>query len=365
MTLDTEIEDGAAGVVFARGRKDKKTPPPLSILDRLITTDRELNIPLHVQVKRALKTVIERDFEDGQRFWTEAALSQHMKVAAVTVRRALSDLAREGLLERKVSQGTAVRKATVSALDFTHNGEQTSQSFNRLEASPKEERVVVVGNPSDTCYELGTALAARGYRFAMVNTTHSGVQAAYVGIDEMTSLEKSIDYLMSLGHRNIALLVNEPYTSASVVRRMASLDEITARRSLTGSRLINCLTNEWEDSYAAAYDKMPDLWSSSPAPTAIIAVSAAGAYGALKWFRQRGISVPDQCSVMGLTDAEPGEFMTPSVTALASMSVVHVQMAMEILEADPDPTVVRLSHPDLIVRESTGLAPQDQNAMPQ
>jgi len=365
--------------------------PPVTLLDRVVTTDRGADIPLHAQIRRALRTLIQREFQDGQRFWTEAALAEHMNVAHVTVRRALADLAREGVLERKVSTGTTVRKAPQSALSFTSigvffphydssafgtsievfgeycnltgrklniyytkNGESTSQAFNRLHGTPSQERIIVFGNPPDTSFELGTALEARGYRYVMVNSTHPALNASYVGMDEYGSMNAALAHLTKFGHKRILFMVNEPGNVTNVIRLIKAFQDLTETQGLTECSILSCKTKHWESSYDAAFNNMSEVWRLSPRPTALVAVSPAGAYAALKWLRLQGVSVPSEISVMGLSDAEPGEFMTPSVTSLASMSVEHAKLALEVLVDDAESCVVKLSHPLVIARESTG-----------
>src|SRR5438128_1162757 len=80
------------------------------LLDRVVAIDPRGDAPLHAQVRRALRVLIEQHFEDGQKFFTEPELIQQLSVSQGTVRRAMADLVREGLLDRQVAKGSFVRK---------------------------------------------------------------------------------------------------------------------------------------------------------------------------------------------------------------------------------------------------------------
>lgn len=125
-------------------------------------------MPLHLQVRRSLRSAIEDHFEDGQDFWTEAALIERVGVSRGTVRQALLELSREGLLVRQAAKGSFVRKSAATTLgvfvprydsDFftgmldhlaqagrgcrlrlqvyhTHQGENAEESWRHLTQSP-------------------------------------------------------------------------------------------------------------------------------------------------------------------------------------------------------------------------------------
>src|SRR5437016_1403214 len=84
--------------------------PDISLLSNALLLNQSSELPLHARVRRALKSVIDDCFEDGQKFFTEPQLIEYLKVSQATVRRALQDLANEGLLDRRVARGSFVIK---------------------------------------------------------------------------------------------------------------------------------------------------------------------------------------------------------------------------------------------------------------
>jgi GntR family transcriptional regulator len=74
-------------------------------------TLRRGSIPLYYQIREALRDrIVHGDYGAGDQLPTEAELCEHFEVSLTTVRRALSGLTREGLVERTSGKGTFVRQ---------------------------------------------------------------------------------------------------------------------------------------------------------------------------------------------------------------------------------------------------------------
>ena len=79
------------------------------------TADRTDGIgPLYRQVRTALQEMVEgAEYEPGDRVPSERELSERLGVSRMTVRRAVEDLIALGLLERRSTSGTYVRKPQI------------------------------------------------------------------------------------------------------------------------------------------------------------------------------------------------------------------------------------------------------------
>jgi DNA-binding transcriptional regulator YhcF (GntR family) len=80
----------------------------------LIIKDRGLPLPL--QAQSALRQVIEDHFEEGDTFWAESTLIQELGVSRATIRQALTELTRQGLLIRRAAKASIVNKKTASVI---------------------------------------------------------------------------------------------------------------------------------------------------------------------------------------------------------------------------------------------------------
>jgi len=367
--------------------------PSLQLLHRSVLCDAKRDLPLHAQVRGALRRLIEEHFEDGEKFWTESALIEHLGVSQGTVRRALLDLTQEGLLQRQVAKGTFVQKTRThetpvvgifvpaydsalytSMLDcfsascardsrqmnvyHTHQGEKIAAANRQVVNPPDVERIVLLANPPEPTRELYESFHERGYRTVNIGLPFRGYPGAYVGVDDKRGIRVGLDHLRDLGHRRIALLVNEPANNPAIVERVEAFSALCREFGLAECEVADCGTEFWESSYAAGYGKMEDLFGANrggrPSPTAVFAVSDQGAWGAQKWLMERGFKIPDRVSVLGYDDVQPSQFMHPSLSSVAQPVGAIAERALEVLWSREDGPSRHLITPTLSARESTG-----------
>jgi DNA-binding LacI/PurR family transcriptional regulator len=372
---------------------------PNKLLDTLIVDERR-STPLHMQVRRGLRSVIDEHFADGDQFYTESVLVERLRVSRGTVRQALNELTREGVIVRRVRTGTTVCKQPdgsdsirrkselpqtvgvfVAQYDseylsamleklagvcstrgmrlkvyHTHCGQKLADSYREVVLPPEQERFILV--TPDSTSQLNEALRDRGHRTVAMELPDKGYSGAVVETDSTMAVHMGIDYLWSLGHRRITLLVNEPIKAPSVAEKVEAFRRIALARGVDETfKTVICGTEFWQSSYEAAMAHMADVWGGDNAqrPTAVFAVSDPGAWAALQWFARRGISVPGEVSVLGFEGARTSQFTHPSLSTVAHDIDALTTAAVEMLWSDTESSK-RLS-PSLIIRESTGPAP--------
>ncbi len=347
-------------------------------------------MPLHAQVRRALHSAIQDHFENGQQFWTEQALTTALAVSQITVRRALGDLANEGILVRRKSKGSIVRKIDHSDtknyrvglflpqydsdilrqfmeqfvaeckirgnrldLHFVHPGITIEEFKHALERGPEEQRLVFVQIPLQQGDILLHIAKDRGYRFATVEMVSPLINAS-VWTDDVEGTNLALDHLTRLGHRRVTLIVNEPEAARPVVARRRTFEQECPKLGIKG-RVVSCGTRFWESSYDAAFEAMPGVWnvSEEDRPTAIMTVSDAGAWAVLKWFAQQGVRVPDDVSIIGYNDERPSLYTIPSLTTIRMNTEKMVKDVLGMLDIPQTGKTDVMVHPHLIVRDST------------
>ena len=137
----------------------------------------------------------------------------------------------------------------------------------------------------------------------------------------------------------------------------AAVAFIKAKR-LRAARALVCGTVPFEDSYAAAYRRMPEIWAATDRPTAIFAISDAGALGVLRYAYERHLKVPAELSVLAINNSPAGRFANPALTSFALPLKKIAEKAVQLLSRkDPAPRAHRFPG-ELIERESTGPAPR-------
>lgn len=110
------------------------------------------SVPLYRQLYRRLRTrVDDGELAPGDAFPTEAALMERYGVSRITVRAALDQLVRDGLIERQRGRGTFVRSDAAAprscVTSFTDQmlalGREPSTELLRLEELTAEERAAL------------------------------------------------------------------------------------------------------------------------------------------------------------------------------------------------------------------------------
>lgn len=363
-----------------------KMPVP-TVLPRLTDAAVSRSEPLHAQLRRVLRGAINEHFADGQQFWSENVLIEQLGVSQITVRRALLDLAQEGILERRPAKGSFVRKASgvgifevgclVPRYDsefinellehlaavcrerkhpfrvhHTSRGENLQDIRRYLDAGPRHERFLVLGALPDAALQLWDALDDRGYRSVCIDTPALGRPAHFVGVDNATGVRLALEHLRELGHRRLVFLNNEPHIQPNIRAREAAFSQITTQWGWDEAKIVGCDTQPWENSYQAAWRTMAAVWEGRP--TAIMTASDNGAWAVLGWLAERGIGVPGEVSVIGFDNAPHSEITYPPLTSVAHPKAAIARWAVELLATSPaGPQQLRLE-PELIQRRSTG-----------
>jgi len=362
--------------------------PPIQLLDQLLSHHEWEDLPLHAQVRRGLGDLIDRYFEDGQKFWPEALLIERLNVSQITVRRALSDLSQAGQLERRIAKGTFVRKPQQAATALstigvfvpqynsaflnevlenvaaacwekglrlrvyhTQKGAKTADALRQLELPPSEEALILLAQTPPSMRDLAGALNRKGYQSLALDTLVPGVPVSYVGTDFSVGIQIGLDHLCGLGHRRIVLLVNEPEETGTIRAAVAAFQGQAKRRGLVDGKVVHSGAHFWDDSYEIAYRSMSDLWKVDKPPSAIFATSDPGAWAALKWLSEHKIRVPEDVSVLGFSNDAPSRFTLPALSTVAHPVSALARRAIEMLE-NREAAQVFLP-PTLVVRQST------------
>jgi LacI family repressor for deo operon, udp, cdd, tsx, nupC, and nupG len=189
----------------------------------------------------------------------------------------------------------------------------------------------------------------------LVTINRPAADAPTVLLDTPEAMVQAVEHLASLGHKSVAY-VSGPTGSWSNHRRWRAIGEAAAKRGLSASRIGPYTPNT--SSGAAAADA-----AMSSGATAFIAFNDLIAIGMLQRFRERGVRVPEDVSVVVCDDILGADFCNPPLTTIASPIERAGRVAVSMLLTQLDPlrrdTVRNLAviPTHLRVRASTGPAP--------
>lgn len=199
-------------------------------------------------------------------------------------------------------------------------------------------------------------------------------QLPYVTVDHRRGGADQMDHLLAQGHRRIGIITDrlgtEHLPGCRSLARMPLVDETYLSERFAGFRdaiqargaphpevsVIEAADIDLTRGMAAAAELI-----ACARPTAIIATSDVHAVAALKVLRQQQISVPEQISVIGFDDAPIADLLglTTIRQPLEDKGKTAAEMLLDVIAGRPRRRSVKPI--ELVVRESTGPAPQPRN----
>lgn len=188
-----------------------------------------------------------------------------------------------------------------------------------------------------------------------INRQTRGVASVF--IDTPNGVAQAVGHLVSLGHRDIAYAAG-PETSWSNERRWRSLVNAAEKYGVRAVRTGPFAPRQHAG--AAAADAV--LHSEA---TACIAFNDLLAIGMLERFRERGVVVPNDISLVGCDDIFGADFCNPPLTTLTAPIEQAGRTAVALLLSRLDRSTTQLTRQTatlpthLTIRDSTGPAPAE------
>lgn len=170
--------------------------------------------------------------------------------------------------------------------------------------------------------------------------------------------EFALQHLYQLGHRKIAFMQGQPFSSDSDTRWAATL-HVARSLGLTVSDELTIHLEKDSHSPEISYPGIRSLIRSHHVFTAVLCFNDVSAMGTIRALHEAGLRVPDDVSVLGFDDIQSSQFQVPSLTTirqpLQKMGSTAARMLLKKLADETTPELIRID-PELIVRESTAQA---------
>jgi LacI family transcriptional regulator len=323
----------------------------------MLTLESNSASPRYEQIKDGLRREVALGkIKAGSLIPSEEELAEQLNVSRMTVRRALVELTREGLLHRVIGKGTFVRdnfapqkkrsKNVISVLfpDNAAPGAQLDFFYYRILhgvfAGANDSDLMITyskvsGSPEDFVLNLRRDKALRGLIVLGVSDQRvlqalTKVTVPIVLLDSVQPESGSIfdevnhsgepgvfaavSYLIRLGYRSIALMPTDNPNALNIERRQGYERALAAHGIALRNELIHPVPIYPEAAYAA----MRGILNSADVPTAVVCTSDQLAVGAMAAVNDHGWRVPKDISIVGYGDE--GYFTSPR------LSTVHVPL---------------------------------------
>lgn len=340
--------------------------------------DRSNPLPLYIQVREDLRRQIETgQLPPGQRLSLEEALREQYAVSSITVKRALRDLASEGLLVRIKRKGTfvspragqavgaaqrtktlaliipdiedlfiseiyrgvtdAARAAgyRVAILSSDRKMDQEAENIREL-GQRGEDGAVIFPNWGRANAEQVFELKRSEFPFVLVNRFFRDIQTDYVVVDNCAGACEAVEHLVRLGHRRIGCIGWVECTA--VEDRLRGYRMALGRHGIPyDEHLVRGILDEDRERYAGVepasggYQEMKKLLERADRPTAVFAVSDRLAVGAMRAIAEAGLAIPDDVALVGFDDVRYAEDL--GLTTVAQPAFATGKTAAEILIA--------------------------------
>ncbi|MBP3474807.1 MAG: LacI family DNA-binding transcriptional regulator [Lachnospiraceae bacterium] len=186
------------------------------------------------------------------------------------------------------------------------------------------------------------------------------VEFSNIAVDDKLESKKMTEYLLELGHRNVAIIVEKPQQPVGRLR-MEGYEEAYAERGLVVSKDMICYVQDDIDSYSMenGYLTAKKLMESEVGAkvTAIYATSDSLAIGACRAVLEAGKKIPEDISVAGYDGIELGEYYNPKLTTIKQpveeMAKKTIRLLLDVIAERQEHQQI-IFPAELIVRESTG-----------
>jgi LacI family transcriptional regulator len=241
------------------------------------------------------------------------------------------------------------------AVIFGNSDENSVKEFSYLQTFMKRR---VDGLIIDAVLEQSKNLKSiikREIPVVLIDREINNLSIDYVGSNNSKGAEDLVNYLIELGHRQIALISGAPETS--VYRQRLEGYKISQQKAGLAIEPKMILWGE-KPNQETGYRLTKTLLQNTKQPTAIFAANNFLAIGAFRALREAHLEVPKDMSVVCFdaadTDATLNPFFTSMVQPSHTMGEMAVELLLRRLKNKNSETTKLILEPQFFMRESTG-----------
>jgi DNA-binding LacI/PurR family transcriptional regulator len=355
-------------------------------------------VPLYRQISDDLRSrIVSGALPPGTPVGSQEELAREYSVSLITVKKALADLIREGILFSRVGKGTYVaERAPVFTLTRTRaigivlrdlsspffslivKGVEHAASragFTMLlstsadEAEREEQQIrhfvdlgvsgLVIASMTHV-YEATPALRElqrRGVPFVMVSYL-SDADIPRVGTDHREGARMATEHLIGLGYRRIAYVNGEEGNLVGEERRIGYERALAFHGLAPDPRYQFRLgrRGEWND-FQSGVEIGEQYSRLAEKPEAFFVYNDLAALGVQQALLAQGVRVPDDVAIVGFDDIGRAQYAPVPLTTVRQPTFEIGVQAVGVIEsrmAGGAPQALTILRPELVVRSSCG-----------
>lgn len=237
-------------------------------------------------------------------------------------------------------------------LSMTHNSPEEGKRHLERMASRWVDGFIVMGMAGDIVDVLALKAAGKEVVLCVWNQDSRTQSLPIVDIDFRRAGELATRHLLEYGHQRIAAILEEPVQ----LSRRQGYQGVLAEAGLA---LPPDYVRQGDSSFESGYQGALALLDLPEPPTAIFAGNDWMALGAIEAIVSRGLTVPQDLSVVGVDDISLAAHAHPRLTTISIPKREVARAATDLLlryiqRTDiPDQPLKILVSPHLVVRDST------------
>src|SRR5262245_27832665 len=353
--------------------------------------------PLYQQLKQHLFSRIRRgEFSPGELLPSESQLCETYGVSAITTRRALLELVNEGVVRRRPGVGTivapVVRQAHLAFVSIDYRGDAwryisaamgellsgigelawqsnaTVSTFGMEEEEASERLRAIVESRAADGVLLRTAsdvnpdhldvLENAGMPYVVIKRHLSRRPMNCVVSNDLLGAKLATAHLVEHGHQRIGFVCAKPGL-ALTQERLAGFREALGEGGVAFPEELVRLEGSFSDEFG--YQAVRHLLEGRDRPTAIFVASDTMAIGGYQAARDLDLQIQDDIAFVGYDDIAPATLLHPPLTtvktSMQTFGRLSAQLLLDLIEQRVQPPQRIVIEPELIVRQSSGPAP--------
>ncbi len=195
-------------------------------------------------------------------------------------------------------------------------------------------------------------LEASNIPYVRLSPSYKPNLTSHTFVDDLAAAELMTQYLVELGHSDIAFISGPPHHGASKARTEGFL-KVLKQAGLT---LELCPTLQGDFSFHSGYKACEELLKLKHRPSAIFAANDDMAAGAMVAALKAGLDIPGDLSIVGFDGSRVGEIMWPPLTTIRQPIRGLAEHATDLLLQhirEPDREVSKEQLPVSLIRRGS------------
>ena len=221
----------------------------------------------------------------------------------------------------------------------------------------ERSQTMLVERAVDGLVAIDTTLVHHGLLPTVtVSCPEPGGAATDIVLDHARGAQLALEHLHQLGHRRIAVIKGQAFSSDTEPRWRAIVKAARALRLTLEPSAVAELEGD-APTHEPGYQATRRLLAAGASFTALFAFNDVSAIGAVRALREAGLTVPRDVSVVGFDDVQSAAFQNPALTTVRQpLHAMGLLAAEEIVKAIGSPGLEHkplVVEPELMLREST------------